>query len=357
MVSFFNFRNLQRIMRLPYNYYKRLWEDYERFSKELDCVIPDVMPIPFFGDIEAYFSSLTRVVTVSLNPSSNEFPEDFRFDRFRGFDGNILSIESACAEYFNSGYGYSWFDSGFEPMLRGLGSSYYVKNAMRVALHTDLNSPFATDPTWSGLSNEQQLTLAHHGVENWKKLIGYLKPDIIISSVGSIHLSRLDLQYPDTYSGAKGERISVFNFPFSEEDNAMFVSIPGKRGQPLFGYSNSEKLDLGQTIAGIASGEVGQAQEELPITNSNVLTIVRTRFYVDEAIYTALKQTGLDLRIEIFNQLRSSNAHENGYYLIPNKIALDFIEEKRRSYNWKKNKNFNQGGSGPKYLRSFFTQV
>ena len=51
-------------MRLPYNYYKRLWEDYERFSKELDCVIPDVMPIPFFGDIEAYFSSLTRVVTV-----------------------------------------------------------------------------------------------------------------------------------------------------------------------------------------------------------------------------------------------------------------------------------------------------
>ena len=40
------------------------------------------IPISFFGDLHAYFSSRVRVLTVGLNPSLHEFPADSPFRRF-----------------------------------------------------------------------------------------------------------------------------------------------------------------------------------------------------------------------------------------------------------------------------------
>ena len=40
------------------------------------------MPILFFGDLHAYFSSTVRVLSVGLNSSLHEFPTDSPFRRF-----------------------------------------------------------------------------------------------------------------------------------------------------------------------------------------------------------------------------------------------------------------------------------
>lgn len=40
------------------------------------------MPILFFGDGNEYFSSELKVITLGLNPSRAEFPEEDRFQRF-----------------------------------------------------------------------------------------------------------------------------------------------------------------------------------------------------------------------------------------------------------------------------------
>lgn len=74
-------------------------------------------------------------------------------------DGYLASLDA----YFRTAPYTGWFNPSFEPLLRGLGASYY-EAAPSVALHTDLCSPLATDPTWSRLDpREQALLEQHHG--------------------------------------------------------------------------------------------------------------------------------------------------------------------------------------------------
>ena len=39
-------------------------------------VVPDSIPIVYFGNLQSYLDSRTRIVTVGLNPSGVEFDED-----------------------------------------------------------------------------------------------------------------------------------------------------------------------------------------------------------------------------------------------------------------------------------------
>ena len=79
---------------------------------------------------------------------------------------------------------------------------------------------------------------------------------------------------------------------------------------------------------------------------------VHTRFKVTESNYQFLKRNNdKDLIIEVNPK---KGKHPRGTYEIPNTDALRFIDSKRSSFNWEKNKNFHQDAV-PVDLRKFFT--
>jgi hypothetical protein len=63
--------------------------------------------------------------------------------------------------------------------------------AANTALHTDICSPFPTNPTWRKLSPDIQLRLIRPGTPLWHALIDWLSPDLIIASVARSHLDRI----------------------------------------------------------------------------------------------------------------------------------------------------------------------
>ena len=58
-------------------------------------------------------------------------------------------------------------------------------------LHTDICSPVATDPTWTGLDPAVQKALEKDGGPLWHSLLKTLRPQIVILSVARRHLSRI----------------------------------------------------------------------------------------------------------------------------------------------------------------------
>jgi hypothetical protein len=162
------------------------------------AVVQPSMPILYFGDYGSYASSPMRIVTVGLNPSLAEFPAADPWSRFPAAaalegpaslgEGQHASYLAALDEYFVTAPYRAWFDRSFERILNGADASYYP-GAACTAIHTDIASPVATDPTWSSLGARQ----AHHrgGAELWRDLISSLAPDIIIVSVARHHLYAL----------------------------------------------------------------------------------------------------------------------------------------------------------------------
>jgi len=65
--------------------------------RKLPHVITNSLPIPFFGDVEAYEASDIHIVTAALNPSREEFPADgsARFDLEAGCPGRRGSKPSS----------------------------------------------------------------------------------------------------------------------------------------------------------------------------------------------------------------------------------------------------------------------
>jgi hypothetical protein len=137
------------------------------------------------------------VITVGLNPSRIEFPTGDPWLRFPG--GGQLASEASerstylrlLDEYFRTAPYDGWFGQGFEPLLQGIGASYYPQRADGVALHTDLCTPLATDPTWSRLAPATKATLGQPGLPLWRDLVDVLQPHVVVISVAARHLTAL----------------------------------------------------------------------------------------------------------------------------------------------------------------------
>ena len=82
-----------------------------------------------------------------------------------------------------------WF-SAFEPLLNGMNASYYHGRAS-TALHTDICSPVATNPTWSKLDEADRAALESDGGPLWHMLLEELKPQVVVLSVAKAHLKRI----------------------------------------------------------------------------------------------------------------------------------------------------------------------
>lgn len=167
----------------------------------MEAVVRPSVPIAWFGDLEAYLDSPLRVITVGLNPSRLEFPSTdpfLRFPKARDLTGKSLDAEreayvDTMSSYFRERPYSAWFRPSFEELLLGMGASFYG-TAPSTALHTDLCSPIATDPTWSGLGPEREV-IREEGVRLWHDLVRTLEPDVIVVSVARRHLDEIRFEW------------------------------------------------------------------------------------------------------------------------------------------------------------------
>jgi len=235
------------------------WRAFALFADDPFIVKPSI-PILFFGDSRRYFSSPWKVVTLGLNPSGIEFPECDRFFRFpkaqdlnhdvqdRDFVNTYLDTLNG---YFQNRPYKQWFKS-FEPLLQGLDSSYYA-TAAGTALHTDICSPLATDPTWGKLSPDVQLRLIQSGSRLWHDLIEWLSPNLIIASVARSHLNRI------SFPLAAGWRViytvdrkNPYHVELSDlrlPDGKVARLVFGKAANIPFGtVSNEDKRKIGEGL-------------------------------------------------------------------------------------------------------------
>ena len=352
---------------------------YKKYS-ELSFVVKPSLPILYFGDINAYFNSNFKVVTAALNPSDAEFKEfrnsDISNVRFPEYNNTIETLYLSLNNYFKKNPYKKWFGTpnvskgGFLPLLNGLKTCYYEGSKENTAIHTDICSPLATTPTWSGLSPEQKKILFSEGFKLWKKLILEIKPDLILMSLKKSHLELLPLDFVKRIETIKGKsspnrkqlEYVIDHFRLNLDGFNTNVIWGSAQNTPLQPFRN--KRELGTQIFKYLENykEPGQSKKENEITNNiikipevlegNDLTIKRTRFYVNEIIYQQLVDNrSLTLNIEIEP---NRGRHSKGKYKIPNQNALDFIDTKRNTYNWDNNMCFHQDGI-PRALRSYFT--
>jgi len=234
------------------------WREYDR-TRRYEFVVCPAIPILFFGDSERYFRSPLKVITVGLNPSAVEFPDDAPFRRFpaaqRPSDRRQIDVHlKALNNYFSEDPYEPWFDS-FEPILNGLDASYYSARR-NTALHTDLCSPLATSPTWSELNPEQRLLLQKPGGELWHSLVTALRPDVIIVSVAAKHLTRIGFRRVANEriiwtldDAGRKQPYNVFGSRIQVSPRRRSVLAFGRAAQTPFGtVSRDEKGKMGRAI-------------------------------------------------------------------------------------------------------------
>ena len=224
------------------------WEAWDH-APEPVRVTPSA-PILFFGDLEAYWASPLRVVTVGLNPSGEEFPKDEPFKRFPLLKGNHQDRDAArylqaMSAYFETEPYRRWFNA-FEPLLNGLGSSYYKgSNISSRALHTDICSPVATDPTWGKLDKSDRKSLQSHGIPLWHRLLEKLQPHIVVLSVARKY--RKQIQFKSLTDWQNWETVYTFTKKANGTPRSRSYPIErqwdGKR--PMFAFGQAAQTPFG----------------------------------------------------------------------------------------------------------------
>lgn len=235
-------------------------------------VVQPALPILFFGDQAQYRRSAVRVVTAGLNPSLHEFPAAQPARRFmaarelcleRPAEIAVQPYLTALSEYFRCDPYRRWF-SCFEPLLNGLGASYYDQGDHR-ALNTDLCSPLATAPTWSGLSAAEQAQLIDAGFGFWERLIALLEPDVIVISVAETHRRRIEQRliepWTTIYTVARRKDGTAKRRPYQVAAARMrlpggklALAVWGPAAHTPFGLiPNADKVAIGQRIAALVS--------------------------------------------------------------------------------------------------------
>ncbi|GIV35621.1 MAG: hypothetical protein KatS3mg031_3156 [Chitinophagales bacterium] len=232
---------------------------FDKHKNEREVVKPS-LPILYFGDLDAYQKSELKIITVGKNPSDNEFrlnkEEPFSFIRFPKWCSKQRNLIKALNPYFEH-KPLQWF-SCFEPILNGATASYYQKKGYsNIALHTDICSPLATNPTWSKLSPETQKLLFTDGFEIWKQLVNELQPDIIFVSI-PIKLFKdafkpnsqgqllIEFKYKkDGTPRKKPYRVELFEYTLNNKKKVKVVF--GQAANTPFGtISDKQKNEIGE---------------------------------------------------------------------------------------------------------------
>ena len=257
-------RDDERLGGMAAKYRRRLnpsvaqaWCAFDR-AAELSSRVTPAAPVLFFGDLDAYCASPLRVLTVGLNPSLNEFPAGDPFRRFPLLAGTNGDSEpdhylDAISAYFRTDPYRGWF-SAFEPLLNGAGASYYASEAS-TALHTDICSPVATNPTWSQLGETDRVRLEADGGPVWHMLLEALRPHVVVLSVSRDHLRRIQFApvaewqaiHVFTRTGRGGPRSRPYEVrarPYEIVGRSLFVFGPAAQ-KPFGLLSDNQKYEVG----------------------------------------------------------------------------------------------------------------
>jgi hypothetical protein len=256
----------------PYQDLKRLakqaWDLHSEAKLFSPCLVQPSMPILYFGDAIAYHGSQFKVITVGLNPSYSEFPAQSPFLRFpdaKHFDlEESIDIEiylTSLNNYFNKSPYRSWFDSSFEEILRGIGASYYSGRSL-TALHTDICTPLATKPTWSGLTKTERAPMEFNGKKLWHNLMETIRPDIAIVSVAHDYLDSIGFPEEEksriifTIDGSNRKRAYNVHAAWRRlKSGKRVLFIFGMAAQKPFGtVSARDKYAIGEKIMEIYNG-------------------------------------------------------------------------------------------------------
>lgn len=231
--------------------------DYFNKYKNLDFVVSPSLPILYFGDLKAYSNSEYKVITVGKNPSDNEFrlkkDDSFSFVRFSKWNESSQNLVQSLNHYFEDQPLRQWFSS-FEPILNGMSSSYYKNDYPNTALHTDVCSPLATNPTWSKLSTEEQYVLFKEGFEIWKELVEELQPDIMLVSIRRDLFKKIFtgegkelITFTDTISGNERRPYKVELYEFTLKSQKKVKVVFGQAAnKPFDKISNLQKVKIGE---------------------------------------------------------------------------------------------------------------
>lgn len=228
----------------------RAWEDYLAARAQYPNVVPDTCaPVLFFGDLTAYRASPLKIVTVGLNPSDREFPQTDPWQRFPGGQQRESYLDALC-RYFEV-LPLNWF-ACFRQLLHGLDASFY-SGATNRAVHTDICSVVPTGPTWSGLPQPVQQSLAARGIETWHRVITELRPHVIVTSVRYSWLDRI--AFESLISWVPVHTVERTN-PYVVEGRRMRLPggsttllIRGRAANTPFGLiSNPDRYAVGRSI-------------------------------------------------------------------------------------------------------------
>lgn len=223
-------------------------------------VVPDKMPIPYFGNVAGLLSlpREKRIVTVAINPNAEVHP-------ITQVDGRCRlspqETERRLSTYFTARRvgkprWRGWF-SCYEDLLNGLNASYW--GTEQPVLHADYFSPIATYPTWGGLTAAEKAPLIEVGVPLCFELMRILDPRLIIVSISregtTDLLGRLQAAWPqagpqeqlcaiDVYTDGRPRDTpyEVFWKSFSDHAGRELSVVYGKprRGRP-FGHIGAEQ--------------------------------------------------------------------------------------------------------------------
>lgn len=368
--------------------------DHYNELKHHGFIVPNSLPILFFGDIERYKKQEFKVITAAINPSFYEFQKnnsDFSYKyRFPNYNNSLESLELSYNNYFKRSNNYysGWFGKrikgrkGFEAVLNGIGFSFFSDRNFKIALHTDICSPLATKELWGKLTKEEKEILEKKGKPIWTKTVKELEPNLILFSGKEIYLDGLKLSINSFLTDEIQKIDKRFKFKTLQIENFKTTVLigPNSRFGPYGapGMDGLLKVKIGNLIKDNFNvntinydkyenenahklksknnnfdNQVSETLKNFKTLKTNKETGQLTRFKVSESDYEYLKSNinnNLILKIS-----PKKGKHPKGQYIIPNIEAISFIESKRVGFNWKKNKNFHQD-SIPKELKKFFTK-
>ncbi len=239
-------QDLKKLINSEYNNFMSL-----NYTKN---VVPNSIPILWFGNYEKYETSKLKIITVSLNPSDKEFKikktDNYSTNyRFSSFNGTINSLYKAYNEYFVKKPYDSWFKASFRSVLESFNASHY-NDALNTALHTDIGSPYATSPTWSRLDSDIKLTLEQMGSKSWHDLIKILAPDVILFSASASFEKKIKFNQLENWTeiDVKADRpllTGKFQINSSKKTSVLF-QVQGRK--PFLKTKKEEKVKFNQYI-------------------------------------------------------------------------------------------------------------
>lgn len=187
-------------------------------------ILADTTPVPVFGDYR-----VSQIVSIALNPSSNEFPakkanrrlvhlsdlglpaEHYQHGSDSMSEVQAKKVLEQCMQYFENN-SYKWFDTAAMALKIGFDASFYKKDETKVrACHTDL-FPWATR-AFSTLDKGLQQKFKR---ENRAFLQWFLSRDLVTSVVilGSSTWRELNSEFE--FNATHRERPKIDEAPLFE---------------------------------------------------------------------------------------------------------------------------------------------